>query len=108
MAKKPGDVSVAGGTVKGEPISDQAQRQTRHRATYATDKRQGGYLIRVQGPQSNAFVGRTVPVILKAGGIQHEELERLIWTGKDEETGQPVSLYKFKAKPKEPTEEIEF
>jgi len=79
-----------------------------HRATYATDKRQGGYLVRVAGPHSNGFVGREVPVTLKDGSEQTETLERLIWTGKDKETGEPVSLYKFKAKPRAAQEEIEF
>lgn len=75
-----------------------------HRATYATDKKTGGYLIRVAGPHANAFAGRTVPVNLKDGSEQSEKLERLIWSGKDKETGENVSLYKFEAKPREQTE----
>ena len=36
-----------------------------HKATYARDKRKGGYLIRVIGPNAAAFAGREVPVIRK-------------------------------------------
>ncbi len=80
----------------------------KHKATYATDKRQGGYLVRVSGPNSNAFVGRDVPVTTKAGEEHTEKLERLIWSGKDKETGEPVTLYKFAARPKAKVEEAEF
>lgn len=79
-----------------------------HKATYASDKRNGGYLIRVQGPNSNRFAGKDVPVTTKSGVEHMEKLEKLIWTGKDQETGQPVTLYKFASKPKEAEEEISF
>lgn len=72
-----------------------------HRATYAKDKRKGGYIIRVQGPASNRFAGKEVPVTLKDGSEQMETLEKLIWSGKDQESGEPVTLYSFVAKPKE-------
>lgn len=78
-----------------------------HKATYATDKRNGGYLIRIAGPQANQFAGRSVPVTLKNGDEQPEELVKLVWAGKDQESGDNVALYSFKAKPKE-TVEIEF
>lgn len=80
-----------------------------HKATYARDKRKGGYLVRVQGPHAAAFAGRKVPVTLMSGSVQEEELTGLIWSGKDNETGQPVALYNFKAKPKEKVEgDVEF
>jgi hypothetical protein len=85
-----------------------APPKPRHRATYATDKRKGGYLVRVSGPTPAVFAGRTVPVTLKSGGEQPEELDRLIWTGKDNESGEPVSLYSFKSKPRDDREEIPF
>lgn len=69
-----------------------------HRATFAKDKRMGGYLIRVAGPQSNRFAGRTVPVTLKDGGEQDEILTELVWSGKDQESGENVTLYKFQKK----------
>lgn len=74
--------------------------ETSHKATYATDKRNGGYLIRITGPHAGRFAGRAVPVTTKAGQNHDEELERLIWSGTDEDTGKPCALYKFKSKPK--------
>lgn len=71
-----------------------------HKATYAKDKRKGGYIIRVEGPRSNAFAGREVPVTTRDGQEHMEKLTALIWTGQDNETKQPVSLYSFEAKPK--------
>lgn len=85
-----------------KPIAPRGKRQ--HKATYATDKRKGGYLVRVQGPNANAFAGRKVPVTRKDDSEDIEELERLIWSGKDEETGQPCALYSFKAKPRDADE----
>lgn len=79
-----------------------------HRATYATDKRNGGYLIRVQGPNAEKFAGRDVPVTMKSGDEHTEKLQRLIWTGKDQESGEKVALYKFEAKPREKAEEAAF
>lgn len=83
-----------------------------HRATYATDKKKGGYLIRVQGPRCSAFVGREVPVTTKDGSEHMEMLKRLIWTGTDDGeisgyTG-PCALYEFASKPKEKQDEIPF
>jgi hypothetical protein len=89
-----------------KPSEGATQRQ--HRATYAKDKKKGGYLIRVEGPSSNMFAGREVPVNTKDGGEHIEMLDALIWSGKDNESGKPVSLYSFVAKPKEPIDTIEF
>lgn len=71
-----------------------------HVATYARDKKKGGYIIRVEGPSSSAFAGREVPVSTLAGTEHTEKLIALIWTGKNKETNKPVSLYTFAAKPK--------
>jgi hypothetical protein len=75
----------------------------RHKATYASDKKNGGYNVRVVGPEPNAFAGRTVPVTTRGGGVHMEDLTRLIWTGPgtDQDAGQFVALYEFKPKPKE-------
>jgi hypothetical protein len=70
-----------------------------HRATFATDKRKGGYLIRVAGPYSDRFVGREIPVTLKSGEERNEKLTKLVWSGKDKESGELVTLYQFEAKP---------
>lgn len=76
-----------------------------HRATYSRDKKKGGYIIRVEGPSCAAFAGREVPVTKKDGTVSPETLEHLIWTGNDEETGKPVAIYSFVAKPKDETED---
>ena len=72
-----------------------------HKATYARDKRKGGYLIRVIGPNAAAFAGREVPVVRKDDSETMEKLDGLIWSGTDEETGKPVALYSFEARPKD-------
>lgn len=75
-----------------------------HKATYAKDKRKGGYLIRVEGPSAGSFVGREVPVTMKDSSEHNEKLVNLIWVGKDKESGKPVALYGFEAKPQEKVE----
>jgi len=72
-----------------------------HKATYAKDKHRGGYIIRVIGPNANRFAGRTVPVVRKDDSEDNEKLTDLIWTGTDNESGQPVALYNFEPKPKD-------
>lgn len=84
--------------------SDKPARQ--HRATYARDKRKGGYLVRVEGPHAERFAGREVPVTLRDGTEQTEKLDALIWTGTDGETGKPVALYSFVPRPRD-TEQTE-
>jgi hypothetical protein len=72
-----------------------------HKATYASDKKKGGYLVRVEGPNAGRFVGRAVPVVTMSGKESMEELVKLLWTGADENTGKPVALYTFKARPRD-------
>lgn len=89
-----------------------ADTKRAHRATYARDKKKGGYIIRVQGPHCDKFAGRTVPVEQKGGNEHEEKLTSLIWTGTDDGkisgyTG-PVALYQFEAKPKDLQDEIPF
>lgn len=79
-----------------------------HKATYARDKRKGGYIIRVAGPSAMAFAGREVPVTLRNGDEQKETLEGLIWTGLDSESGETVALYSFVPKPREEVEDVDF
>lgn len=71
-----------------------------HKATYATDKRKGGYLIRIAGPYPEMFAGREVPVVTKDDKEHTEKLTRLIWTGPDAENGGRVALYAFESKPR--------
>lgn len=84
-----------------------ADKKRRHRASYATDKRNGGYLVRVAGPDANRFAKREVPVTMKDGSEHNETLANLVWAGKDNETGENVALYKFESKPREELE-VEF
>lgn len=72
-----------------------------HRATYARDKRKGGYLIRVAGPTAERFAGREVPVTTKSGDEHMEKLTGLIWTGTDQESGEKVALYSFESRPRD-------
>lgn len=79
-------------------------------ATYARDKRKGGYLIRVAGPNAGSFAGREVPVETKAGTEHVEKLVALVWAGADEEHGTNAALYQFEPKPREaaPEDELPF
>lgn len=85
-----------------------------HKATYATDKKKGGYLVRVIGPHAAEFVGREVPVTRKDDSENMEKLTRLIWSGIDSGTadnpgsGKPAALYAFEAKPKGEEDSIPF
>lgn len=83
-------------------MATQESKRT-HRATYARDKRKGGYLIRVAGPNAGLFAGREVPVTMKSGDEHNEKLLALIWSGVDAETGENVALYTFEAKPRDPS-----
>ena len=80
-------------------MADEKTPKRTHRATYGRDKRKGGYLVRVEGPHCTAFAGRKVPVTLKNGGETEAELDALIWSGKDQETGVPVAMYSMVPKP---------
>lgn len=81
--------------------------ERKHRATYARDNKNGGYLIRVAGPYPEKFAGREVPVMLKSGKEHNEKLGKLIWTGADAEAGR-VALYTFEAKPRDTETEVPF
>lgn len=82
--------------------------ERRHKATFAKDKRKGGYLIRIEGPNASAFVNKEVPVTMRNGDEQTEKLVSLVWSGHDANSGKPVALYTFEQKPKQPDEEIQF
>lgn len=89
---------------KDEKLAAPPKRQ--HKATYAADKRKGGYLVRVEGPHAAEFVGREVPVTRRDDTESMEKLTRLIWTGTDEETNKPCALYAFEAKPKDAEKDV--
>lgn len=81
-----------------------AEPKRQHRATYARDKRKGGYLIRVAGPNASVFAGREVPVTMKNGEEHNEKLTSLIWSGVDAESGDNVALYNFESRPRDEVE----
>lgn len=101
-------------------MTKEEQPKRQHKATYAADKINGGYLVRVLGPYANRFSGREVPVIRKDDTEDTEILDKLIWVGVDNDhtdpdgtvkkgTGKPVALYSFKPHPKdEKLDEIAF
>lgn len=78
-----------------------------HKATYASDKRSGGYNVRVVGPQATRFAGREVPVTTVKGDEHMEKLIKLLWSGVDtgteklQGTNLPVALYSFLSRPKD-------
>ncbi len=93
----------------GETMPEQtnAEGKRTHKATYASDKRNSGYNIRVVGPHANEFAGEEVPVETKNGEEHTERLLRLLWSGPDldpatkEPTGRLAALYSFESRPKE-------
>ena len=80
----------------------------KHKATYAADKKKGGWLVRVAGEYPEKFIGREVPVTMRDGTFHSEKLTKLIWQGVDSESGDRVALYGFEAKPREPEAELDF
>lgn len=87
-----------------------------HRATYARDKRHGGYIIRVTGPTPEKFAGRDVPVERSDHSVGTEKLTTLITSGiQDAKSaqfggvpGEPYALYHFAPRPREEVEEVPF
>jgi hypothetical protein len=74
--------------------------QRRHRATFASDNLKGGYMIRVEGPDSDRFSKREVPVTRFDHTETVVKCDKLVWTGPDKETGAKITLYKFVAHPR--------
>ena len=97
------------GQIKSEELKtvENVVPKRQHEATYATDKKKGGYNIRVIGPHADKFAGREVPVKRRDGTESFEKLVKILWTGKDDDapdgsykgSGKPVALYSFAAKP---------
>lgn len=98
----------------GDIVPDQtnADGKPTHKATYASDKRNGGFNVRVVGPHANEFAGEEVPVETKSGEKHMEKLIRVLWTGPDidpeskQPTGRTAALYSFAARPKDATKPI--
>lgn len=65
------------------------------------------WFVRVVGPHALKFSGRDIPVATK-NGVEHEEkMGRLLGDFTDQDTGQPVGIYEFIAKPKASPEELD-
>lgn len=98
----------------GKPETEAGEPPKRlHRATYARDKKKGGYLIRISGPTAGRFAGREVPVTRADGSESMEMLDGLIWTGIDDGTtggqaGAPVALYSFKQRERKQDDALPF
>lgn len=101
--------------MKGLPnvANDKDAYQRLHKATYARDKKKGGYLIRISGPAAGKFAGREVPVTTLTGEEHKERLVKLVWSGIDDgayggKVGEGVALYTFENRPPEPEPEVQF
>lgn len=97
------DTKDAPETVPATAASPTGKRQ--HVATYANDKKNGGYLVRIAGPHAARFAGREVPVTRLDKSEGTETLEKLIWSGVDTgeyggKAGEPIALYTFTRKPR--------
>lgn len=86
---------------------DDIMAKRAHKATYSSDKKNGGWIIRVEGPHAERFAGREVPVTMKGGDEHTEKLTKLVWVGTDKESGAKVALYQFEPKPRD-QQAIEF
>lgn len=84
---------------------DPPRTQRQHKATYARDKYSGGWNVRVIGPHARQFAGREVPVTRADDSESIETLDKLIWSGTDDETARPVALYSFVPKEREDREQ---
>jgi hypothetical protein len=81
------------------PIAPASAR--RHRATFATDNIEGGYMVRIEGPDCAKFAKRTgIPVTRFDGSETAIDLKNLVWSGNDLESGKPVALYKIVKHPR--------
>jgi hypothetical protein len=91
-----------------EEKKEAPKKERKHKATYSTDKRKGGYMVRIAGPWAEMWAGKTVPVTTRGGEENEEKLIRLIWTGIDPETQEKVALYTFEARPRDKEKGPEF
>lgn len=96
-----------------ETGNEPAKPPRQHKATYSRDSREGGWLLRIVGPNATKFSGRDVPVTRNDGTENMETVGKLITSGVDEgnviaaDKGKNYALYKFEPKPREETT-IEF
>jgi hypothetical protein len=74
---------------KQNPSATQVELST----SRANTKRRHGYMVRIAGPHAARFAGRIISVMTQDGTQSEQELERLVWSGPDHESGQLVALY---------------
>lgn len=85
-----------------------------HKATYAKDRKEGGYNLRVIGPHAKKMGRRWLPVTRFDGSENMEYALDIIWSGTDDGTedrpgtGLPVALFSMWKAPKEEQDEIPF
>lgn len=79
-----------------------------HRASYAKDRVKGGYNVRIVGPSAPKLGNRWVPVTRVDGSENMEYVRDIIWSGTDDDTGQPVALFEMWKAPKDEQDEIPF
>lgn len=79
-----------------------------HRATFSRDKYEGGYNVKVVGPAAKRMEGRWVPVTKKDDSEEMRYLLRLVFGGTDDDTGQPMAIYKCWAEPRKDADAIPF
>lgn len=82
------------------PVTPIEPNKRQHRATFATDNIEGGYMVRVEGPNADKFAKRTIPVTRFNGEETNIELKSMTWTGPDKVTGAKVALYKIVKHPR--------
>lgn len=91
--------AVSGEVLSPLPATAPATKRL-HRATFATDNIEGGYMVRVEGPNADKFAKRTIPVTRFNGEETEIELKSMTWTGPDKVTGVKVALYKIVKHPR--------
>ena len=79
----------------------------RHKATFAKDKYERGYNIRVEGPRAHEFAQKWVPVTRIDGSETMEFCLERLWKGTSDDSGQPVALFSLYKKPRD-ADEIPF
>ena len=76
----------------------------KHKATFAKDKYERGYNVRIVGPRAAEFSQKWVPVTRMDGGESMEFCLERLWKGMDDDTKQPVALFSLYKKPRDQDE----
>jgi hypothetical protein len=79
-----------------------------HKATWAKDKYERGYNIRVIGANAWKMGNRWLPVTRMDESESMEFAMERIWKGVDDDTGKPVALFAAYRKPRQAEDDIPF